>query len=61
MKRSGKVLIFSAVVIITSAMTARAKNRHYPSSRAPLIPSRFVALPLGAVKPQGWLEDQLTI
>ncbi len=31
------------------------------STRAPLQPAAFLSLPLGAVRPQGWLLDQLRI
>jgi len=59
-----RTLLLSVVVAAVAGgpfAGAEERNRHYPTNRPPLQPTKFVALPLGSVKPQGWLKDQLTI
>ena len=34
-------------------------NSHYPSNLAPLMPSSFIKLPVGAIEPEGWLKEYL--
>jgi hypothetical protein len=43
------------------ASTAWPAKANYPNNRAPLLPTKYVRLPLGAINPAGWLHDQLTV
>jgi uncharacterized protein len=59
MHRTATAIFFAWAACLVGTVTAGETNRHYPTNRPPLRPTKLVALPLGAVKPQGWLKDQL--
>lgn len=54
------VTIFAAdhITVLDRPQTNRT-NSHYISNREPLVPSQFIELPVGSIRPEGWLLEYL--
>ncbi|MGC8668842.1 MAG: beta-L-arabinofuranosidase domain-containing protein [Chthonomonadales bacterium] len=48
-------------VRVVDRAPAEGSNAFYPGNRPPLLPSRLIKLPPGAVSPAGWLRTQLVL
>ncbi|MBD0296365.1 MAG: glycoside hydrolase family 127 protein [Flavisolibacter sp.] len=63
MKVKFLIAILAILAIQADAQIKKEKNKSsfegYINSRAPLRPNPYIELPLGAIKPQGWLKEML--
>ena len=59
MKTRFALLILSLTLLFPLTADAESGKSSYSDNRAPLVHKPLMELPLGAVKAEGWLEDQL--
>ncbi len=55
------LLVIGGMILILLSCSSDENNLFYPVNSQPLLQTTFIKLPLGAVKPEGWLLDQLDV
>ena len=51
----------SEEIQLVDRIPTEERNVNYVSSKAPMMPQQFIKLPVGSIKPEGWLLTQLQL
>ncbi len=51
--------LIPVILILACGCTGRKENKNYKSNPEPLMQNAYIRLPLGSIKPEGWLKAQL--
>jgi uncharacterized protein len=52
-------VFFGVILIVSHSCKGKKMNTNYEGNPAPLKQNAYIKLPLGAIKPEGWLKSQL--
>ncbi|MCK4749066.1 MAG: glycoside hydrolase family 127 protein, partial [Bacteroidales bacterium] len=55
------IILLSIIFVISCSKQFRETDSPYLQNRTPLIPKTYIELPLGAVRPEGWMLQQLQL
>lgn len=56
-----KKIIITLLTGLSGLTVTRAQKPLYMNNRAPLAPLKYLEIPLGNIKPKGWLHQQLSV
>lgn len=57
--RNLSLLFIALIIILGGGCGDMSENKNYKHNSKPLIRNAYIKLPLGAIKPEGWLKAQL--